>query len=128
MTQGIERKVVLITGGSSGLGEATARHLAGMGAIVAIAARRRDRLDRIVTDIATAGGRAKGYQVDMAQKARIDALITNVMRDVGRIDVLVNNAGVKPIAPPSLQTVLTTAPHRSTCYDSNDNDGSPCGS
>jgi NADP-dependent 3-hydroxy acid dehydrogenase YdfG len=52
MAQGIEGKVVVITGGSSGLGEATARHLAEKGATVAIAARRRDRLDRIVAEIA----------------------------------------------------------------------------
>ena len=105
MTQGIEGKVVVITGGSSGLGEATARHLAEKGATVAIAARRRDRLDRIVADVASAGGRAKGYQVDVAQRAQIDALVTNVMKDFGRIDVLVNNAGVMPIAPLSQRRV-----------------------
>lgn len=99
MTQGIEGKVVVITGGSSGLGEATARHLAEKGATVAIAARRRDRLDRVVADIASSGGRAQGYQVDVAQKAQIDALVTNVMKDFGRIDVLVSNAGVMPLAP-----------------------------
>ena len=105
MTQGIEGKVVVITGGSSGLGEATARYLAEKGAIVAIAARRRDRLDRIVADVASAGGRAKGYQVDVAQRAQLDALVTNVMKDFGRIDVLVNNAGVMPIAPLSQRRV-----------------------
>jgi NADP-dependent 3-hydroxy acid dehydrogenase YdfG len=105
MTQGIEGKVVVITGGSSGLGEATARHLAEKGATVAIAARRRDRLDRIVADVASAGGRAKGYQVDVAQRAQIDALVTNVMKDFGRIDVLVNNAGVMSIAPLSQRRV-----------------------
>ena len=105
MTQGIEGKVVVITGGSSGLGEATARHLAAKGAIVAIAARRRDRLDRIVADIASAGGRAKGYQVDVAQKIQVDALVTDVLEDFERIDVLVNNAGVMPIAPLSQRRV-----------------------
>jgi len=105
MTQGIEGKVVVITGGSSGLGEATARYLAEKGAIVAIAARRRDRLDRIVADVVSAGGRAKGYQVDVAQRAQLDALVTNVMKDFGRIDVLVNNAGVMPIAPLSQRRV-----------------------
>jgi NADP-dependent 3-hydroxy acid dehydrogenase YdfG len=105
MTQGIEGKVVVITGGSSGLGEATARHLAEKGAAVAIAARRRDRLDRIVADIARSGGRAKGYQVDVVQKAQIDALVTNVMKDFGRIDVLVSNAGVMPLAPLSQRRI-----------------------
>jgi NADP-dependent 3-hydroxy acid dehydrogenase YdfG len=99
MTQGIEGKVVVITGGSSGLGEATARHLAEKGAIVTIAARRRDRLDRIVADITRSGRRAKGYEVDVTQKAQIDALVANVMKEFGRIDVLVNNAGVMPLAP-----------------------------
>jgi NADP-dependent 3-hydroxy acid dehydrogenase YdfG len=105
MTQDIEGKVVVITGGSSGLGEATARHLAEKGATVAIAARRRDRLDRIVADIARSGGRAKGYQVDVVQKAQIDALVTNVMKDFGRIDVLVSNAGVMPLAPLSQRRI-----------------------
>jgi NADP-dependent 3-hydroxy acid dehydrogenase YdfG len=105
MTQGIEGKVVVITGGSSGLGEATARHLAEKGAIVAIAARRRDRLDRIVADITRSGRRAKGYEVDVAQKAQIDALVANVMKDFGRIDVLVNNAGVMPLAPLSQRRI-----------------------
>ncbi|HEY4164909.1 MAG TPA: SDR family oxidoreductase [Dongiaceae bacterium] len=105
MTQGIEGKVVVITGGSSGLGEATARHLGERGAIVAIAARRLDRLDRIVADITKSGGRAKAYQVDVAQKAEIDALVSNAMKDFGRIDVLVSNAGVMPIAPLSQRRV-----------------------
>src|SRR4029434_3654582 len=105
MMQGIEGKVVVITGGSSGLGEATARHLAEKGAIVTIAARRRDRLDRIVADIARSGRRAKGYEVDVTQKAQIDALVANVMKDFGRIDVLVNNAGVMPLAPLSQRRI-----------------------
>jgi NADP-dependent 3-hydroxy acid dehydrogenase YdfG len=105
MAQGIEGKVVVITGGSSGLGEATARHLAERGATVAIAARRRDRLDGIVADIEKSGGKAKAYQVDVVQKDQVDALVTNVMKDFGRIDVLVNNAGVMPIAPLSQRRV-----------------------
>jgi NADP-dependent 3-hydroxy acid dehydrogenase YdfG len=99
MTQGIEGKVVVITGGSSGLGEATARHLATRGANVAIAARRRERLDAIAADLAKAGSKVKGYEVDVARKAQVDALIDNVVKDFGRIDVLVNNAGIMPIAP-----------------------------
>jgi NADP-dependent 3-hydroxy acid dehydrogenase YdfG len=105
MTQGIEGKVVVITGGSSGLGEATARHLAEKGATVAIGARRVDRLEQIVADIARAGGRAKAYAVDVAQKLQVDVLIANVMKDFGRIDVLVNNAGVMPLAPLSQRRI-----------------------
>jgi NADP-dependent 3-hydroxy acid dehydrogenase YdfG len=105
MTQGIEGKVVVITGGSSGLGEATARHLAEKGATVAIAARRRDRLDRIVADIENSGGRAKAYEVDVTQTAQVDALVTAVMKDFGRLDVFVSNAGLMPIAPLSQRRI-----------------------
>jgi NADP-dependent 3-hydroxy acid dehydrogenase YdfG len=99
MTPGIEGKVVVITGASSGLGEATARLLASRGAHVAIAARRRERLDRIVAELTKPGTKAKSYQIDVIQKAQVDGLIDNVLEDFGRIDVLVNNAGIMPIAP-----------------------------
>jgi len=99
MTQGIEGKVVIITGGSSGLGEATARLLAARGAEVAIAARRRERLDGIVADLAKARSKARGYPVDVTHKSQVDGLIESVLKDFGRIDVMVNNAGIMPIAP-----------------------------
>jgi NADP-dependent 3-hydroxy acid dehydrogenase YdfG len=99
MVGGISGRVVVITGGSSGLGEATARHLAAKGATVAIAARRTDRLDAIVADIEAAGGKAKAYTVDVTNKKQVDALIASVVADFGRIDVLVNNAGLMAIAP-----------------------------
>jgi NADP-dependent 3-hydroxy acid dehydrogenase YdfG len=99
MTQNIEGKVVVITGASSGLGEATARLLALKGARVAIAARRRERLDRIAAELTKAGKEARAYEVDVVQKSQVDALISSVREDFGRIDVLVNNAGVMPIAP-----------------------------
>ncbi|WP_159980611.1 MULTISPECIES: SDR family oxidoreductase [unclassified Novosphingobium] len=101
MENGINGKVVVITGGSSGLGEATARHLAAKGATVAIAARRADRLGAIVADIETAGGKAKAYTTDVSDKAQVNALITDVLADFGHIDVLVNNAGLMAIAPMS---------------------------
>ena len=101
MSENIEGKVVVITGGSSGLGEATARHLAARGAIVAIAARRADKLAAIVTDIEAAGGKAKAFTVDVTVKAEVDALIAGVVAAFGRVDVLVNNAGLMAIAPMS---------------------------
>jgi NADP-dependent 3-hydroxy acid dehydrogenase YdfG len=97
----IEGKVVVITGGSSGLGEATARHLAAKGAVVAIAARRADRLERIVSEIEAAGGKAKALQVDVTDKRQVDQLIADVVAAFSRIDVLVNNAGLMAIAPMS---------------------------
>jgi NADP-dependent 3-hydroxy acid dehydrogenase YdfG len=101
MSENIEGKVVVITGGSSGLGEATARHLAARGAIVAIAARRADKLAAIVADIEAAGGKAKAFTVDVTVKAEVDALIAGVVAAFGRVDVLVNNAGLMAIAPMS---------------------------
>jgi NADP-dependent 3-hydroxy acid dehydrogenase YdfG len=95
----ITGKVVVITGGSSGLGEATARHLAERGAHVAIAARRTDKLEAIVADIESVGGTAKAYTVDVTNKTQVNALIAKVLADFGHIDVLVNNAGLMAIAP-----------------------------
>lgn len=99
MADNITGKVVVITGGSSGLGEATARHLAERGAHVAIAARRKDKLAAIVADIESIGGTAKAYPVDVTDKTQVDALIAKVLADFGRIDVLINNAGLMAIAP-----------------------------
>jgi NADP-dependent 3-hydroxy acid dehydrogenase YdfG len=99
MADGISGRIVVITGGSSGRGEATARHLAAKGATVAVAARRTDRLDAIVADIEGAGGMAKAYTVDVTDKTKVDTLIASVVADFGRIDVLVNNAGLMAIAP-----------------------------
>ena len=99
MADNITGKVVVITGGSSGLGEATARHLAERGAHVAIAARRTDKLAAIAADIESKGGKAKAYTVDVTDKTQVDALIAQVLADFGRIDVLVNNAGLMAIAP-----------------------------
>jgi NADP-dependent 3-hydroxy acid dehydrogenase YdfG len=101
MSANIDGKIVLITGGSSGLGEATARHLASKGAVAAIAARRTDRLEKIVSEIKAAGGKARALLVDVTKKAQVDKLIADVVAAFGRIDVLINNAGVMAIAPMS---------------------------
>ena len=99
MTKGIDGKVVIVTGGSSGLGEATARHLAGEGAVVALAARRADRLASIVAEIEAAGGKASAHIVDVTDKAQVDRLVAEVVETQGRLEVLVNNAGLMAIAP-----------------------------
>ena len=95
----IEGKVVVITGASSGLGEATARHLASKGASVFLGARRLDRLQAVVADIQRAGGRAAAMRVDVTRRAEVDAFLQAATEKFGRIDVLVNNAGLMALAP-----------------------------
>lgn len=99
MSSNIENKVVVITGASSGLGEATARHLAARGAAVVLGARRTDRLERIAVEIRAAGGRAEVVQTDVTSREQVQALIDTGVRVFGRVDVLINNAGLMAIAP-----------------------------
>jgi len=99
MTDGIANKVILITGGSTGIGAETARLLAARGAKVAIAARRKERLDEVVAAIMAEGGEARAYTLDVTDKARVEAVVANVVADFGRLDVLINNAGLMPIRP-----------------------------
>ena len=99
MTKGIEGKVVLITGGSTGIGAETARLLAERGAKVAIAARRKDRLDEVVADIASSGGTARSYALDVTDKSAVQSVVAAIIADFGRLDVLINNAGLMPIRP-----------------------------
>ncbi|ALM86025.1 SDR family oxidoreductase [Bordetella sp. N] len=99
MNNGIENKVILITGGSTGLGAATARHLAARGAKVAVAARRKDKLDEVVAAITAAGGEARSYELDVTQKTQVEAVVAAVEKDFGKLDVLINNAGLMPIRP-----------------------------
>jgi NADP-dependent 3-hydroxy acid dehydrogenase YdfG len=99
MSEGIKGKVVLITGGSTGLGAETARHLAARGARIAIAARRRDKLDAVVSEITGAGGEARAYPLDVVDKHQVKAVVDAVVADFGTLDVLINNAGIMPIRP-----------------------------
>jgi NADP-dependent 3-hydroxy acid dehydrogenase YdfG len=99
MSNNIENKVVVITGASSGLGEATARHLAQRGAAVVLGARRADQLEKIATDIRAAGGKAEVLATDVTNKDQVQALIDKAVRVFGRVDVLINNAGLMSIAP-----------------------------
>lgn len=101
MSEGIENKVVLITGGSTGLGAETAQLLAARGAMVAVAARRKDKLDEVVAGIEALGGTAKAYALDVTNKTQVEAVVAGVVADFGRLDVLVNNAGLMPIRPMS---------------------------
>lgn len=99
MSNNISGKVVIITGASSGLGEATARHLAEKGARVVLAARRKDKLDTLVAELVAAGGQAVAYQTDVTSQDDVKALIQGAIDTFGRLDVLVNNAGLMAIAP-----------------------------
>lgn len=101
MTQqiGIEGKVVIITGASSGLGEATARHLAARGAKLVLAARRVDRLQSLATELEGQGAAVLVQATDVARYEQVQALASAAIERFGRIDVLVNNAGIMPLAP-----------------------------
>jgi NADP-dependent 3-hydroxy acid dehydrogenase YdfG len=101
MSKGIEGKVVLITGGSTGIGAEVARLLAARGARVAVAARRADQLEAVVAEIAAQGGDAKAYTLDVTDKRQVEAVVAAVVTDFGRLDVLINNAGLMPIRPMS---------------------------
>jgi NADP-dependent 3-hydroxy acid dehydrogenase YdfG len=95
----IAGKVVVITGASSGLGEATARHLSALGASLVLGARRKDRLDSLVTELTEAGGRAVAFATDVTRIEDVNALIQGALDSYGRVDVLINNAGLMAIAP-----------------------------
>ncbi|MBZ9653651.1 SDR family oxidoreductase [Phyllobacterium lublinensis] len=99
MTSNIEGKVVLITGGGTGLGAETAQMLASKGAKIAIAARRRGKLDEVASSISSSGGKAKGYELDVANKDQFKSVVEAVAFDFGKLDVLINNAGLMPIRP-----------------------------
>jgi NAD(P)-dependent dehydrogenase (short-subunit alcohol dehydrogenase family) len=86
-------RTVLVTGASSGVGEATARAVAERGAVVLCVARRREELDRVVASIEAAGGAAHGYTCDLTDAAATDALVERVLAEHGHVDLLVNNAG-----------------------------------
>jgi NADP-dependent 3-hydroxy acid dehydrogenase YdfG len=94
----IKGKVVAITGASSGIGEATARLLAERGAHVVVGARRTERLEKLVADINARGGSARFRAVDVTSREDTQAFVDFAKAEFGRLDVLVNNAGVMPLS------------------------------
>ncbi|AIR04409.1 oxidoreductase [Cedecea neteri] len=94
MTQGIENKVVVITGASSGLGEALARRLVKDGAKLVLGARRLDRLKKLAQDLNLSPEAA--VQTDVTQPEQVQALVDKALALYGRVDVMVNNAGLMP--------------------------------
>ncbi|UTF60635.1 SDR family oxidoreductase [Gilvimarinus sp. DA14] len=98
MSQNIEGKVVVITGASSGLGEATARHLAERGAKLVLGARRMDRIQTLADELSKTGADAVAVQTDVTQRDQVEALIKTALNTFGKVDVLLNNAGIMPQA------------------------------
>jgi len=95
----LDDKVALITGASSGIGEATARSLAEAGAAVALAARRKDRIDSLAEEINGNGGKALSVETDITEEEQARAFVESARDELGGIDILVNNAGVMLLGP-----------------------------
>jgi NADP-dependent 3-hydroxy acid dehydrogenase YdfG len=95
----LDGTVALVTGASSGIGEATARVLAGRGAAVALMARRTDRLEQLAERIAKDGGRALVIGGDVTDRAEAREAVDRTVSELGRLDTLVNNAGVMLLGP-----------------------------
>lgn len=94
--ENISGKVVVITGASSGLGEATARMLSSMGATVVLAARRKDRIDSLAADLRNNNGKALAIETDVTDVNQVKNLVDTAIKEFGRIDVMLNNAGLMP--------------------------------
>jgi NADP-dependent 3-hydroxy acid dehydrogenase YdfG len=99
MSNNIEGKVVVITGASSGLGEAAARHLSSLGATVVLGARRADRIQALANELIARGGQAFAVATDVTQFDQVQRLVDIAVQTYGRIDVIINNAGLMPQSP-----------------------------
>jgi NADP-dependent 3-hydroxy acid dehydrogenase YdfG len=99
MSRPLDGTVALVTGASSGIGAATARYLANAGATVTIAARRADRLAELADEITKAGGRALIHQTDVTDPIQARAMVETTVHDLGRLDIVINNAGVMLLGP-----------------------------
>jgi NADP-dependent 3-hydroxy acid dehydrogenase YdfG len=99
MAGSLDGSVALVTGASSGIGEATALALAEHGASVAVAARRRDRLDDLARRIDTAGATALVLESDLTDQAQAERAVERTVSEFGRLDILINNAGVMLLGP-----------------------------
>ena len=99
MSNNIAGKVVVVTGASSGLGEATARLLSTEGASVVLGARRQDRIQSLMRELTNAGGKAIAVTTDVTDRAQVKKLVDSAVQAYGRVDVMLNNAGLMPQAP-----------------------------
>ncbi len=98
MENNIEGKVVVITGASSGIGEAVAKHLVAAGALVSLAARRKDKLESLVQEIKASGGQAISFVTDVTKRDQVEALVQGTVEAFGKLDVMFNNAGLMPLS------------------------------
>jgi len=105
MTNNIRGKVVVITGASSGLGEAAARLLSAQGATLVLGARRSDRLQSLADELNRDGGKALAVATDVTHRNQVERLVDTAAQKFGRVDVMINNAGIMPRAPLERLTV-----------------------
>jgi len=99
MTSTLTGTVALVTGASSGIGAATARRLAEHGASVSLVARRQDRLETLAAEIEKAGGTALVVTADITDRTQAEAAVQQAVERFGRLDTLVNNAGLMLLGP-----------------------------
>jgi NADP-dependent 3-hydroxy acid dehydrogenase YdfG len=99
MSDNIQGKVIVITGASSGLGEASARLLSAQGASVVLGARRQDRLQSLEGELTGSGGKAIAIPTDVTHYEQVKKLVDAAVQAYGRIDVMINNAGLMPQSP-----------------------------
>ncbi len=99
MAERLDGTVALITGASSGIGEATARALVGQGATVVLAARRKDKLDKLAAELKRQGHRALVIETDVTDRVQAETCVARTLGEFGRLDTLVNNAGVMLLGP-----------------------------
>jgi len=99
MSNKIRGKIVVITGASSGLGEAAARLLSAQGATVVLGARRSDRLQSLADELSGSGGKALAVATDVTHRNQVKRLVDTAAQKFGRVDVMINNAGIMPRAP-----------------------------
>src|SRR5258708_1651643 len=99
MSDGIKDKIVVITGASSGLGEATARRLSGAGAKIVLGAGRTKHLDALAGELTGNGGNAIAITTDVTDREQVKALVDAAVKTYGRVDVMINNAGLMPQSP-----------------------------
>jgi NADP-dependent 3-hydroxy acid dehydrogenase YdfG len=99
MANNIQGKVIVVTGASSGLGEAAAKHLAKQGGTIVLGARRVDRIQSLADEINKNGGKALAMATDVTKHEQVKALVDAAVKTYGRVDVIINNAGLMPHSP-----------------------------
>lgn len=97
--ENIEGKVVVITGASSGFGKVTAEYLSERGATVVLGARRTDKIETLAKSISENGGKALAVTTDVTERDQVKNLVDSAVDEYDRIDVMINNAGIMPLAP-----------------------------